>query len=315
MTRVFISYRRGDGAASAGRIHDRLTSALGGGALFMDVDGIEPGDDFVEILTRRVEQCEVFLAIIGRAWASASGPNGKPRLFDESDFVRIEIAAALSRNVRVIPVLVEGGEMPALADLPEALQGLARRQAVVVRHDKFALDAEELTKVVKRALKMEDQSTPPMPPAVASAPAAAMPSRRLIAYLEAFRGVEGFFADPVPSRIKGQVCARFALDDDATILAAFDLSRKRDFSRFIAFSDDRLYLLLEQYNERTGTFSPAAESRPYERASLNPHLASTLSFADDPPNTYYISDAADPLKAYDAVLGISDVWERIKAAS
>jgi hypothetical protein len=106
--RVFISYRRGDAAYPAGRLFDRLVDRFGAGRVFEDVDSIEPGDDFAEVITATVESCAVLLAVIGPHWLAAAGQDGRRRLDDPEDFVRLEIEAALARGVRVIPVLVDG---------------------------------------------------------------------------------------------------------------------------------------------------------------------------------------------------------------
>jgi hypothetical protein len=142
---VFISYRRDDSAGYAGRIFDRLTSRLGHDAVFFDVDTIQPGRDFVEVLSERVGACDALIAIIGKQWiASADGENRR-RLDDPNDFVRIEIEAALKRNVPVIPVLVDGAGMPRADQLPDGLKTLVRRQAVEISHARFDSDAERLT--------------------------------------------------------------------------------------------------------------------------------------------------------------------------
>src|SRR5277367_2433845 len=103
---IFLSYRRDDSRHQAGRLHDRLVAQFGSDQIFKDVDSIPMGLDFREVLTERVAGCEVFLAVIGDAWLSITGKSGARRLDDPGDFVRIEIEAALSRNIPVIPVLV-----------------------------------------------------------------------------------------------------------------------------------------------------------------------------------------------------------------
>ena len=151
---VFISYRRDDSAASAGRVYDRLARRLGAENVFFDVDNIPPGVDFVDVLSERVGKCDALVAVIGRDWTSAAGKDNRRRLDDPNDFVRIEIEAALTRGVRVIPVLVEGAAMPGADELPESLKKLARRQGIEISHNRFESDVERLT----RALAMlEDE--------------------------------------------------------------------------------------------------------------------------------------------------------------
>jgi len=148
---VFVSYRREGGGDSAGRIADHLVYRFGAERVFMDVDAIEPGMDYVEALTRAVESCDVLVAVIGPGWLAASGQRGR-RLDDTRDWVRVEIGTALERGVRVIPVLVGGAVMPAREELPEDLAGLARRNALRIWHESLRADAGQLLEVVERVL-------------------------------------------------------------------------------------------------------------------------------------------------------------------
>ena len=102
-TRVFISYRREDSAGAAGRVYDRLVPEFGREAVFMDVDAVRLGVDFVKVLHEAVAKCDVLLAVIGRDWLNASDEEGNRRLDNQKDYVRIEITAALQRDIPVIP--------------------------------------------------------------------------------------------------------------------------------------------------------------------------------------------------------------------
>jgi hypothetical protein len=108
---IFISYRREDTSAWAGRLFDRLVTRFGENQVFMDVDGVGIGKDFVEKIERRVGECDVLIAVIGAHWLTSTDSQGW-RLDNPEDFVRMEVATALRRNIRVIPVLVEGALMP-----------------------------------------------------------------------------------------------------------------------------------------------------------------------------------------------------------
>jgi TIR domain/Tetratricopeptide repeat len=152
---IFINYRREDSISTAGRLHDRLAQTFGKKNLFMDVDSIPAGVDFVAHLSNQVAACNVVLVVIGRNWLNARDESGERRLDDPDDFVAIEIAAALARDIRVIPVLVDGARMPKPRELPESLKPLARRQAVEVRHTHFAKDAEALVARMREALSNE----------------------------------------------------------------------------------------------------------------------------------------------------------------
>lgn len=150
--RVFISYRREETAYPAGWLFDRLAARLGDGQVFKDVDSIELGDDFVEVITSAVGACDVLLALIGDRWLAMTGEDGKPRIEDPDDFVRLEIEAALARKVRVIPVLVDGATMPHPDELPPTLAPLARRQALELSPSRFDFDTSRLLKVLDRTL-------------------------------------------------------------------------------------------------------------------------------------------------------------------
>jgi TIR domain len=147
---VFISYRREDSGGYAGRIYDRLTSRLGRGNVFFDVDTIPPGRDFVDVLSERVGSCNALIAVIGKHWITSADGQNRPRLDDPSDFVRIEIEAALRRNVPVIPVLVDGAAMPQAAELPDGLKKLPRRQAIEISLTRFDSDAERLNEALSQ---------------------------------------------------------------------------------------------------------------------------------------------------------------------
>jgi len=128
---VFLSYRRDDTRHLSARIYEQLERHFGDGHVFFDVDTLPryAGWDFEDVIRETVPQCRVFLAVIGRDWARLM----RARLRDPKDFVQIELAIALNTpGVRVIPLLVDGAQMPLAADLPEALRGLLGKQNVVL---------------------------------------------------------------------------------------------------------------------------------------------------------------------------------------
>jgi TIR domain len=131
---IFISYRRQDSADATGRIYDRLTQHFGREQVFKDVDSIPLGVDFREHLGNVVGRCNFLIAVIGPQWSTATGPNGR-RLDDKSDFVRVEIEAALARNIPVIPVLIGGAALPADTELPPSIGAITYRNGISVRPD------------------------------------------------------------------------------------------------------------------------------------------------------------------------------------
>jgi TIR domain/WD domain, G-beta repeat len=166
---VFISYRRQETSGLAGRLYERLAARLGEDQVFMDVDTIAPGLDFAEVITQAVSTCQVLLAVIGPTWLAATGEDGRRRLEDPDDIVRLEIAAALERDIRVIPILVEGAVMPRRQQLPEDLVKLARRNALSLRHESFRSDADRLLAAMEPIL-----NAPAAPAPVASGPSRAV---------------------------------------------------------------------------------------------------------------------------------------------
>ncbi|MBX7442936.1 MULTISPECIES: toll/interleukin-1 receptor domain-containing protein [unclassified Arthrobacter] len=150
--RIFISYRREETAYPAGWLYDRLADRYGGGQVFKDVDSIQLGDDFVEAITRAVGSCDVVLVLIGDEWTTIADDGGRRRLDDPDDFVRLEVQAALTRNVRVIPILVDGARMPRADELPGSIAKLVRRQALEFSPARFEFDTSRLFKVLDGTL-------------------------------------------------------------------------------------------------------------------------------------------------------------------
>jgi len=149
---IFINYRREDSAGTAGRLHDRLAQVFGRKDIFMDVDQIPPGIDFVAHLNSQVAACKAFLVVIGPHWLNVKNEAGERRLHQPDDFVAIEIAAALARDIRVIPVLVDGAIIPKASELPDSLKPLVRRQAIDLRQAHFGRDSEALIERLREAL-------------------------------------------------------------------------------------------------------------------------------------------------------------------
>lgn len=154
MPKVFLSYRRDDSGGYAGRIQDQLTRDLGADVVFMDVDGIQFGRNFVEVLHEEVSKCDVLLAVIGRNWLEARDENGSRRLDDPNDFVRIEIGAALQRKIAVVPILLEGVKIPNAGELPEDLKELAVRNGIDIRLASFHSDVDRLIQGLKKQLNV-----------------------------------------------------------------------------------------------------------------------------------------------------------------
>jgi hypothetical protein len=154
---VFISYRRKD-PGHAGRLHDRLVEHLGEARVFMDVDAIKPGEDWIEAISRALAKCGLMLVLIGDQWVQAR-IDSAARIGDNDDPVRLEIEAAFQQGIPIIPVLLEDAVMPRHADLPDALVRLSRLQAIRVRHETFESDAASLLAAVDQKLHTHHRLT------------------------------------------------------------------------------------------------------------------------------------------------------------
>ena len=172
MRAIFISYRRDDTEGHAGRLFEDLCDRFGKDAVFMDVTGIEPGRDFRRAIEQQVASCGVLLAIIGKNWLTVADAKGKRRLDDPFDFVRLETAGALKRDIPVIPVLVHQAEMPRAEDLPEDLKDLAYRNGVELNHARWASDVQLLISALMPHVDIAPAVPVPTPP---PAPALARP--------------------------------------------------------------------------------------------------------------------------------------------
>lgn len=158
-SKIFVNYRRGDSSGHTGRLCADLTRRLGTRRVFMDIDTIPPGVDFVEVIEQAVQACDVFIAVIGKEWLTISA-GGARRLDDPNDWVRLEIAAALERGIPVIPVLVNGAVMPRADDLPDNLQRLARRQAIEISDKRWDYDVTQLVRAIGTLLNLKPVAKP-----------------------------------------------------------------------------------------------------------------------------------------------------------
>ena len=153
MTRkIFISYRRDDAKAEARSIYQHLERSYGRDSLFMDVDSIQKGLDFTQVLGKSLADTAVMLVVMGRTWLHQQDDTGRRRLDDPADYVRLEIATALRSNIPVIPVRVDGARLPRTEELPPDLQPLARRQGTVITHESFDSDVRGLAEDLRKLL-------------------------------------------------------------------------------------------------------------------------------------------------------------------
>ena len=170
MKNIFISYRREDSEGFARGLFQSLVGAFGPDHVFMDVEDIGLGVDFVEAIDNSLANCGALLVLIGTQWADCTDAAGNRRLADPMDFVRMEVAKALERGVRVIPVLIKGAQMPPSDRLPEDLQLLIRRQALELRHERWSQDVEHLISALEDSLALTRRDRSPAAPPTAATP-------------------------------------------------------------------------------------------------------------------------------------------------
>lgn len=158
--KIFISYRRDDTSANASNLQNRLQSIFGRKNVFMDVDNLLAGQRFDEELNKALQNCDVFLAVIGPKWMDILSARLKAggRGLDQRDFVREEIATALKRNIVVIPVLVDNATLPAASALPADIQDLVFYQKHDITHERFGRDVEDLAAAIRAVRKARAQS-------------------------------------------------------------------------------------------------------------------------------------------------------------
>jgi TIR domain len=181
MSGIFISYRRDDSLWCAGRLFDRLNDTFGTGRVFIDVESLHPAEHFSVAVHRRIESSDIVLVLIGEHWLSATDTSGRRRLDEPRDLVRAEIAAALTLERPIIPILIEGAKRPEPNDLPEDIRGLCESTFFELEHSKYSSDIERLI-----VLLGEKTAIDPL-----------VPRRKLVQAMRAIGGSYGLFASTV----------------------------------------------------------------------------------------------------------------------
>lgn len=160
MPKIFISYRREDSEGHSGRLFDALVQRFGEESVFMDIDTIPLGVDFTRVIAEAVGSCDVLIAVIGRDWVAISDSSGQRRVDNPEDYVRLEIKAALERDIRVIPAFVQSAEMPPSDQLPDDLAPLAHRNGISLRGDSWRAGVERLIDAVEELGREQSEPRP-----------------------------------------------------------------------------------------------------------------------------------------------------------
>ena len=198
---IFISYRRREALKEARAVFEKLSREFGAGQVFIDLEGLDYGVDFVESLDRQLQHCEVMLALIGPGWLDSPDGHGGRRLDDANDPVRFELRTALQRNIRVVPVLFDGAPMPRTADLPADLEALARRNKIDLDFTRFDADIGRLVSSLRKILLPSPLPAIPAEPPSTPAPAPA-PERTTVPPAETVVAPDAAPAPPPPKRIR-----------------------------------------------------------------------------------------------------------------
>jgi hypothetical protein len=150
MSGVFISYRRADSAGHAGRLFDHLSMRFGADLIFQDFDDIKPGTDFLQAIQTAIKSCDIMLVLIGPLWLEDA--QGRRRLDDPEDVLRLEVSEALQRDMTVIPVLLGGATMPPAEYLPEPVKSLSKRHAVEITDSRWNYDVGRLIERIRELI-------------------------------------------------------------------------------------------------------------------------------------------------------------------
>ena len=146
--KLFISYRRGDARGIAGRLGDTLGTYFGDERVFRDIESIEGGADFGNVIEESLQTADAVIVLIGPDWLSIKGENDQRRLDDPEDWVAQEIAVAMELKKPIFPVLVENASMPRANELPDKLKPLTRYNAISLSDDRWKTDVERLAKII-----------------------------------------------------------------------------------------------------------------------------------------------------------------------
>lgn len=155
--KIFLNYRREDSSGHTGRISDRLIAHFGKDNVFFDIDTIPSGKDFVQVIDEAIQSCDVFICTIGRYWLEAKNNDGSRRLENPNDFVRHEIATALQKRIRIIPILVHSARVPTKSELPNEIADIVNLNMIEINDQRFNADTEHLIKEIEEAIKEEEK--------------------------------------------------------------------------------------------------------------------------------------------------------------
>lgn len=229
---IFLSYRRSDAAGEAGRLSDDLTARFGKAAVFMDVDTIQPGLDFRVQIAQNVGACNVLLALIGPTWLECEGTSGVRRIDLAGDYVRLEIATALQREIPVIPVLVRGARMPKADTLPDDLRDLAWRHSVELSHARWRSDVQLLLDALALYVRADESAKAGHEPATQTAVLVGLTVDELAIHRVSHE--LACFIGPIAEVVVKRAARRCATLPELCALVADEIEEGPDRNRFLA---------------------------------------------------------------------------------
>ncbi len=183
---VFINYRRADSKLVAQLIFNQLLQRFSRDQIFKDFNTISPGDDYTVSIDKALHGCDVLLVLIGQQWLDIRDEAGRRRLDDPADYVRVEIAKALARDIKVIPVMLDGVQMPLPELLPEDIRSLTRRQLVEIdTNSRLEQDVDRLANLIRDILDRlypgpQPGPVPPQPTPQPVFPAGQKPDNNMV---------------------------------------------------------------------------------------------------------------------------------------
>jgi formylglycine-generating enzyme required for sulfatase activity len=167
--KIFINYRREQTLAEAQHLASILARRFGKHRVFFDIHGIDGFSDWLRVLKEQVAGTAAMISVIGPGWLDARDKDGKRRLENPEDFVRFEIKEALSRDIPVLPVLLDGASLPSRDALPEDMRGMLRWQGMALHARRFEADAADIARALRRMLAEREKRGVPVWAALAAA--------------------------------------------------------------------------------------------------------------------------------------------------
>jgi pterin-4a-carbinolamine dehydratase len=143
---IFISYRRLDSAIFSQWLATQLRAAYGQDSVFIDTENIRDAVAWAQQVESSLKSASLVIVVVGKSWLSISDEFGRRRIDLPDDWVRREIEASLQNGKRILPLLIEGAELPMREALPVLIAPLLDVQAHRMNIGAIAKDMSSLVK-------------------------------------------------------------------------------------------------------------------------------------------------------------------------